>query len=102
MIMTHWHVGMKVICVRDLSHCGTQMEMVPQVGHIYTIRDLEYGRHVDDRVCFRLQEIVNEACKYRSGYFECSFGCDNFRPVIETQMKETRVLRSPVPELLDA
>jgi hypothetical protein len=96
--MTNWHRGMKVVCIRDLSHCGTQMEMVPKVASVYTIRDLEYGRHVDDRVCFRLEEIVNEPCKYASGFFECSFGCDNFRPVVTQQNEERRVLRNPLPD----
>jgi hypothetical protein len=96
--MTNWHRGMKVVCIRDLSHCGMQMEMVPKVSTIYTIRDLEYGRHVSDHVCFRLEEIVNEPCKYGTGFFECSFGCDNFRPLVTTQTEDQRSVRSPRPE----
>ena len=96
--MTNWHVGQKVVCIRDLSACGLQVELVPQVGVIYTIRSIEWGLRPLDRVFFRFEEIVNETMIYASGKHECSFGCDNFRPVKETSIETFRALLEPLPE----
>ena len=93
--MADWHVGQKVVCIHDLSECGLQMELVPKVGGVYTIRAIEWGLRPRDPVFFRLEEIVNEAMRYRSGRHECSFGCQSFRPIVPSVAKSRRAVAKP-------
>lgn len=71
--------GMKVVCIRnDFEAVG---EVVPVVGTVYTVRDVELGKGHRDRVFIRLVEIVNAPQLYDGGVRECSFDALGFRPL---------------------
>jgi len=88
--MTDWRVGMKVVCIRDFLDCA-QGETSPQVGSIYTIREIslvqptvpEWAGHVR----FRLVEIINEPRRYLEGVSECWFIHTSFRPLVDNEDK---------------
>lgn len=81
-----WYVGMKVVCV-DAQACGGYGdEHLPQVGSVYTIREL-LSDDFSGIPCLRLVEIVNRTREYEHAItgkvvvVEPAFTCRKFRPV---------------------
>jgi hypothetical protein len=74
-----FHVGQKVVCIAQAS--SPYGEAVPQVGSVYTIREVCDGQEYGP--CYRLIEIANPPMGYADGYRECDFTHRLFRPVIE-------------------
>jgi hypothetical protein len=74
-----FRVGQKVVCIAQASN--PYGEAVPQVGSVYTIREVCDGQELGP--CYRLIEIVNPPMDYSDGHRECDFTHRLFRPVIE-------------------
>jgi hypothetical protein len=74
-----FYVGQKVVCIAQASN--PYGEAVPQVGSVYTIREVCDGQELGP--CYRLIEIVNPPMDYSDGHRECDFTHWLFRPVIE-------------------
>ena len=81
---THWHVGMKVVCVDDVWRYIDPARPDPDdfierpvAGHVYTIREVVGG----EEPAVLLQEIRNQPLHYVNGIAEASFFCRRFRPV---------------------
>lgn len=73
-------IGDKVVCVSMPSNRSQDHEIFPEVGKVYTIRELVLM--CDEDVPYvRLNEIVNKPVDYSDGFNECAFGCMRFRPV---------------------
>lgn len=77
-----FHVGQKVVCVRDewITLAG---ESTPKAGVIYTIRNIEAADAGEDGVYLQLVEIVNAPRPYIDGHKESAFWSLGFRPVVE-------------------
>lgn len=83
---THWHVGMKVVCVAYssvpyASAVAARGVTFPEIQKIYTIRQIGVGS--DGIVYIRLAEIVNPKISwpgFRRG--EPRFGANLFRPLV--------------------
>lgn len=80
-----WHVGMKVVCVEEFEHNGT--EHLPLVGAIYTLRGLRRSKYTD-RLYVQLVEVVNVPRQYAGEFGEPWFSVEGFRPV---QTKKTDI-----------
>lgn len=80
--MTQFHVGQKVVCIRDLSPlCQFYGETAPVVGEVYTVRAVKgFSRGIG----LHFKEIRNKWHWYRLFlYCECWFVGKCFRPVVE-------------------
>lgn len=87
MIGKDWTVGMKVVCVSDLSSHPARLEFdadIPEVERIYTIREifLEPNCRLPDHPFIRLVEIVNKRVRTLYGPYEPAFLADHFRPLV--------------------
>lgn len=90
--MSSWaRVGVRCVCV-DISGCGGYgHEIKPEVGVIYTIREIlwsETHRHHQ----FLLNEIIQPKIHYQDGWLEPAFGAHRFRPLI-TQEDDVAMFR---------
>jgi hypothetical protein len=74
-----FHVGQKVACIALAA--SPYGEAVPQVGSVYTIREVCDGQELGP--CYRLIEIANPPMDYSDGHRECDFTHRLFRPVID-------------------
>ena len=97
---THWHVGMKVVCIRDAGpETKFGVEIIPVRGEVYTIRTIEAS---NEGICIRLAEIINPVLPYDDGLVECDFHSEGFRPV-QTRATDiscfTAMLVNPPKEL---
>lgn len=72
-----WHVGMKVVCIRESKRL-LACESYPTIGTIYTLRSIFAD---DDGVFVRLREIRNPVMHYEDGTEEMAFDVQFFRPV---------------------
>lgn len=75
-----FHVGQKVVCIKNGWDSLTYNEVGPAFRSVYTIRTIDAE---DGDAMLRFEEIVNEVHNYREGQHECQFWARWFRPVIE-------------------
>jgi len=80
MSYTSWHVGMKVVCIKDSGWDFLPLsgEVYPQFGECYTIRELLVD---GGDICLRLAEIENPRHSGKNRSEECAFIASRFRPV---------------------
>ena len=83
-------IGQKVVCKNDPYHaarmCGLKCVIVPEVGKIYKIREVELDRYFGSaNVFILLEEVVNKTVTDKNGVScEPSFHSSYFRPVDES------------------
>lgn len=80
-------VGDKVVCVAGFPEAERSGVAAPQVGRVYTVRDIVPGEAPEDRneLFLRFEEIVNPIEMYIHGPDEATFWIKNFRPVKKTK-----------------
>lgn len=99
-----WHIGQRVVCVRDdfkCIPCQIAGGGVPHVGKTYTIRGFNLWSPQNDIVgtgCgFYLDEVINPLCHYADGVWrEMSFDQCAFRPVKETSIDIFEAMLKPI------
>lgn len=76
-----FYVGQKVVCIDNNRDGGYGDEIVPDVGPVYTVRELFSCNGHD---WLRLREIKNSPRYYTpGGVTEAFFHISRFRPVVE-------------------
>lgn len=84
--------GQKVAVKDDtpLRSQGPSGEIVPQLGVVYTVRDVSESILRPGEARIQLMEIVNKPLNYKhGGYGECWFYARDFRPVVDTEKKQS-------------
>lgn len=102
----NWHIGQRVVCVRDdfqFLPCQVARGGVPKKGSVYTIRGFNIASPENPIIgtgCgFYLVEVINPQCRYDDvGWREMSFDQCAFRPVKETDISIFHAMLDPVPE----
>ena len=112
--MTDWHVGMKIVCVKDtwLTDCWMFVPNKPVMNGIYTIREVVpnwWYKEVDlaiwpETFGIRLVEVVNKNIYWnhdsKTIFAEACFGVERFRPLItkktETDIAVFKKLLTPI------
>lgn len=82
-VMTDWHVGQKIVCVRPPKP-EPSVRTVPVRGGIYTIRKIDFDGGM---TCFLLEEVVNPEAVLTDTdggkeFGEPLFCASRFRPVV--------------------
>lgn len=100
--MACWHVGMKVVCIREWDH--TPGNACPQVGAVYTIRAIEVCDEGTGDLFLQFHEIINPQCWWPNGYGELSFWEGGFRPVVKrkTDISIFTAMLNPADDLVGA
>jgi len=88
------YIGQRVVCIKgfDDDQFREYFEIDPYVGQVLTIRDMLPGTDISDKaesmdsIYLRFNEIVNKPYQYKTGFYECAFLSDNFKPVDETDI----------------
>lgn len=101
--MSMFHVGQRVVCIRQCGHKVPAGCRDAVVGIVYTIRRVAFapsfssGKNV---LGLWMEEVINPI-NPNSG---CEFGfvADRFRPVKDTSIEVFRKLLAPMPEVEDA
>lgn len=81
--MSNFHVGQKVVCIKDgpwSSEPFEKNEVGPNAGDVLVIRGIEIN---SDGAWLVFKEIINPQYCYLDEYGELQFSSDDFRPVIE-------------------
>lgn len=95
--------GDRVVCIESFPDCD-DLNAFPQVGEVYTIRDVICFEDVG----FRFEEIVNTPQTHLEGLIEAGFLAEKFHPVqrhnrsTETGMQILREIASRKRQTVDA
>ena len=84
------YVGAKVVFVDGDGLRVRSCEAAPQIGSVYTVREIYLGTGVS----IRLEEIVNPPYLSPSGYGEAAWNAARFRPVLPDTSKQVEAMRS--------
>lgn len=79
-----FQIGQKVVCIARPTERALGGEIYPDVGEVYTVRDIRSSIRWGGDFVIRLNEIRNPERRYKNGEFtECWFRSTRFRPVAE-------------------
>lgn len=99
-IMTPFHIGMKVVCIEDLSFpCLRALwpngwPIIPKIGKTYTVRDVFIDSDTN-KLGLRLVEI---RCGISGSGVECGFSAVYFRPIVVTNIDVFTAMLAPAPK----
>lgn len=90
-----WHVGQRVVCVKEFP-LKTLRENIPvNKGTVYTIRDIISHQQ---QIGLKFYEIINKKQNTTEGYVERSYHEKNFKPLDEKRIDIFRAMLKDVKE----
>jgi len=92
-----FQIGQRVVCIDNRFALFYGDELLPRIGQILTIRELQTHNPLILGLIF--EEVRNPKLYYPAGFMECSFDARGFRPVVDTDISIFTAMLNPEKEL---
>ncbi len=83
-MQSKFHIGQKVICIKEFKSPKIDFEIYPTKGEPYTVRGIECTKGI---IYITLNEIRNLFYDYDGDFGECTFIESHFAPVADTKIE---------------